>query len=75
MITIDDPSVHEVHVRIKVTGHEVTAEDAGFGGSWVQTDGGPMKMLTPDGERLLPGCQLRVGTRVLLFRLAAAPVS
>ncbi|MGI9616434.1 MAG: FHA domain-containing protein [Acidimicrobiales bacterium] len=74
-ITIDDPSVHDVHVRIKVNGHEVTAEDAGFGESWVQIDGGPMKMLTTTGERLLPGCQLRVGGRVLLFRLAAAPGS
>ncbi len=74
-ITIDDPTVHEIHVRIKVDGHEVTVEDAGFGASWVQTDGGPMKMLTAEGERLLPGCQLRIGSRVLLYRLAAAPVS
>jgi hypothetical protein len=75
MIAIDDPSVHEVHVRIKVSGHEVTAEDAGFGDSWVQAEGGPMTMLDTAGERLLPGAQLRVGRRVLLFRLAATPVS
>jgi hypothetical protein len=74
-ITIDDPSVHDVHARVKVDGHEVTVEDAGFGDSWLQADGAPMRALTSTGDRLLPGFQLRLGNRTLLYRLAATSVS
>ena len=75
MITIDDPTVHEAQVRLRVRGRQVTVEDTGFGGTWLQSGNGPMKPIHDAGEQvLLPGSQLRLGSRTLVFRNATSPV-
>lgn len=71
IITIEDPSVFEVHVRIKVQGRRATVTEAGFGSAWIQAGTGPMTPLTTAGHPLEPGTTLRLGSRTLMYRSTA----
>ncbi len=68
IITVDDPSVHEVHVRIKVNGRQATVEESGFGSAWIQAGVGPMTALSTEPRPLEPGDQLRLGRFTFMFR-------
>lgn len=68
MITIDDPDLAPVQVRIRIAGLEVTAEDVAGGGTWIQAPGETPTALTSDRRTLRDGDELRVGGCAYVYR-------
>jgi hypothetical protein len=72
MITVDDPGIDEVQVRIRVSGSTITAENTGGPFAWIQEPGGPMIGLTDAPHPLEHGSQLWLGTQTFSFRAEAS---
>lgn len=68
MITIEDPSLAPVQVRIKINGSQVTAEDAAGGGSWIAEPGRPSAPLSLVARVLNDGDIIHVGTQSYTYR-------
>ena len=68
MITVDDPNLRAVHVRLRIDGNNVTAEDTVGGGSWIQTGTESPVALTLMARTLNDGDVLRVGAYAYTFR-------
>ncbi|MCP5035359.1 MAG: hypothetical protein GY939_26470 [Actinomycetia bacterium] len=68
MITIEDPSLAPVQVRIRINGSQVTAEDAAGGGSWIAEPGQPSAPLTLVARVLNDGDAIHVGSQNYTYR-------
>jgi hypothetical protein len=72
MITVGDPGIDEVQVRIRLSGSSITAEGVSSAGSWVQELDGPMIPLTESPQEVGSGWKLWLGTKVFELRSASA---
>jgi hypothetical protein len=69
MITIDDPSLAEIQVRIKISASSVTAEDVAGGGSWVTAPGQAPTPLPSIARTLNEGDIIHIGPQSYTFHL------
>lgn len=69
MITLDDPAVSSVQLRITIDGSTTSVEDVAGGTSWIQAPGGPMSPMTGGPKALEHGHILRLGSRTFVFHL------